>query len=179
MWQKTSRWPVRLKNLESRIVAVSSEVSKACGDAITKKLKSGDTESLSSIFIAQQLKAQSVHKNGMWWHPLMIRLALGLKIKSTAAYRYIARSGAVVLPSESTVADYAHYWPSTLVLIWMRYWNYVINIKLAWMWLKIKDDIAYKNGQILRLMTCIGPMMLIFISFASWMMSDIGSVESM
>ena len=38
--------------------------------------------------------------------------------------------------------------PSTLVLIWMRYWNYVINIKLAWMWLKIKDDIASENGQI-------------------------------
>ena len=53
------------KLLESRIVEVSSEVSKACGDAIAKKLKSGDTESLSSIFIAQQLKAQSVHKNGM------------------------------------------------------------------------------------------------------------------
>ena len=32
--------------------------------------------------------------------------------------------------------------------MWMRYWNYVINIKLAWMWLKIKDDIAYENGQI-------------------------------
>ena len=38
--------------------------------------------------------------------------------------------------------------PSTLVLIWMRYWNYVINMKLAWMWLKIKDDIASENGQI-------------------------------
>ena len=97
------------KLLESSIVEVSSEVSNACGDAIAKQQNSGDTESLSFVFIAQQLKAQSVHKNGMRWHPLMICLALGLKIKSTAASRYIARSGAVVLPSESTLADYAHY----------------------------------------------------------------------
>ena len=47
-------------------------------------------------------------------------------------------------PSQTTrITD-----PSTLVLMWMRYWNYVINIKLAWMWLKIKDDIAYENGLI-------------------------------
>ena len=142
------------KLLESSIVEVSSEVSKACGDAIAKQQKSGDTESLSSIFIAQQLKAQSVHKNGMRWHPLIIRWALGLKIKSTAAYRYIARSGAVVLPSESTLADYAHYRPinsgidvDALLELCHKH-QAGLDVALIANEIKIKDGIANKNGQI-------------------------------
>ena len=35
-WPRTSSWPVSKKLLESKIVKVSLEVSKACEDAITK-----------------------------------------------------------------------------------------------------------------------------------------------
>jgi DNA transposase THAP9 len=62
------------------------------------------------IFWEQQKKAASIkNKRGMRWHPLMIRLALRIRMLSNTAYEALKESGAISLPSQRTLFDYTHH----------------------------------------------------------------------
>ena len=54
---------------------------------------------LCTLFMEEQLKANTGPKKSMRWHPFIIRWALGLKSKSTSAYRFLRKSGLIALPS--------------------------------------------------------------------------------
>ena len=48
----------------------------------------------------------------MRWHPLMIKWALHLRMLSSAAYHATRTAGFIALPSERTLRDYIHVFPS-------------------------------------------------------------------
>ena len=69
----------------------------------------GSGENFSSIFWQQQLKAAKLKKkNGMRWHPAMIRWCLYLHHRSSGCYSTLRDSGVITLPSERTLCDYRH-----------------------------------------------------------------------
>ena len=70
-----------------------------------KDTGSGDT--FRSIFWQHQLKAAKLSKkNGMRWHPAMIRWCLYLHHRSSGCYATLRNSGVITLPSERTLRDY-------------------------------------------------------------------------
>lgn len=72
-----------------------------------KDTGSGDT--FRSIFWQQQLKAAKLSKkNGMHWHPAMIRWCLYLHHRSSSFYATLRNSRVITLPSERTLRDYRH-----------------------------------------------------------------------
>ena len=70
--------------------------------------------SFRRLFWDEQLKANKVKgKQGMRWHPLMIRWALNLKMRSGSAYHDMGEAGFIKLPSERTLRDYTHHFKET------------------------------------------------------------------
>jgi hypothetical protein len=69
---------------------------------------------LTKLFWEEQLKAFSVKgKEGMRWHPMMVRLAILLHSRSPAAYDTLRKTGVLHLPGQSTLQDYTNvYKPS-------------------------------------------------------------------
>ena len=68
-------------------------------------------DSFQSIFWNQQkvaLTKKGKSKNGMRWHPLMIRWCLYLRHQSGKAYDTIRDSGVITLPSQRTLRDYSN-----------------------------------------------------------------------
>ena len=47
-------------------------------------------------------------KNGVRWHPLMIRWCLSIRQQSSKAYEALRQSGCIHLPSQRTLRDYSH-----------------------------------------------------------------------
>ena len=67
-------------------------------------------DSLQYILWEQQVKYNHLtDKRQMRWHPLIIRFGLSLKYASSAAYRTVASTGLLSLPSEWTLRDYTHW----------------------------------------------------------------------
>ena len=67
-------------------------------------------EKFQSLFWQQQLKASSVKgKQGVRWHPAIIRWCLYLHHRSSGAYSTLRNSGVLKLPSERTLRDYRHF----------------------------------------------------------------------
>ncbi|CAG2199465.1 THAP9 [Mytilus edulis] len=70
--------------------------------------------SLQRLFWEQQIKFNSAGKNGMRWHPMLIRWCLFMRSKSAKAYDSMRDSGFIKLPSTRTLFDYSHYTKSAL-----------------------------------------------------------------
>ena len=69
---------------------------------------------MKSIFWQQQIKASlTKSKQGIWWHPAIIRWCLYLYHQSSGAYSTLSKSGVIALPSERTLRDYRHFASST------------------------------------------------------------------
>ena len=69
----------------------------------------GTEDTFSSVFWQQQLQAARLSKkNGMRWHPAMIRWCLYLHHRSSGCYATLRNSGVLTLPSERTLRDYRH-----------------------------------------------------------------------
>ena len=69
----------------------------------------GAGENFSSVFWQQQLRAAKLeNKNGMHWHPAIIRWCLYLHHRSSGCYSTLRDSGVITLPSERTLRDYKH-----------------------------------------------------------------------
>ena len=67
--------------------------------------------SFQHIFWQQQKEAASQSgkdKQGMRWHPLMVKWCLYLRHQSSKAYETLRQSGCVQLPSQRTLRDYTH-----------------------------------------------------------------------
>ena len=75
----------------------------------------GTEDTFSSVFWQQQLKAAKLsQKNGMRWHPAMIRWCLYLHHRSSGCYATLRNSGVLTLPSERTLRDYRHCFNANL-----------------------------------------------------------------
>lgn len=62
------------------------------------------------MFWQQQMKASLCKsKNGMRWHPAIIRWCLYLHHRSSGAYNTLRDTGVLALPSERTLRDYRHF----------------------------------------------------------------------
>ncbi|CAC5369285.1 THAP9 [Mytilus coruscus] len=70
--------------------------------------------SLQRLFWEQQIKYNTAGKNGMRWHPMLIRWCLFMRSKSVKAYDSMRDSGFIKLPSTRTLFDYSHYTKSAL-----------------------------------------------------------------
>lgn len=69
-------------------------------------------DSFQPIYWKQQKEAVEKHKNGIRWHPLMIRWCLYLHHLSSKAYATLRETGCLRLPSERTLRDYSHCFES-------------------------------------------------------------------
>lgn len=66
------------------------------------------TTPFQKLFWEQQIEAaRKKGKQGMRWHPLMIRWCLYLRYQSQKAYETMRQSG-IILPSQRTLRDYTH-----------------------------------------------------------------------
>ncbi|XP_065842085.1 uncharacterized protein [Oscarella lobularis] len=82
-------------------------ISKEASIEVEKNCPPG---SFRRLLWDQQMKAlQSKSPNGMRWHPLIIRWALNIRFKSSAAYHALRSSGFLQLPSERTLRDYSSF----------------------------------------------------------------------
>jgi hypothetical protein len=61
---------------------------------------------LHKLFWEEQTKAFTAKKNGMRWHPMMVRLAILIHSKSAAAYDTLRKTGILTLPGGSTLREY-------------------------------------------------------------------------
>lgn len=74
-----------------------------------EKVESQDNQ-FCKLFWEQQLKAKSVKgKQGMRWHPAIIRWCLYMHHRSSGAYTTLQKSGIISMPSERTLRDYRHF----------------------------------------------------------------------
>eukprot|EP00795_Rhopilema_esculentum_P008149 gene8149-14073_t len=62
---------------------------------------------ISKKKINEQKKAFEHSNQGQRWHPMMIRFALHLHLRSPAAYKALKESSVIKLPSERTLRDYS------------------------------------------------------------------------
>ena len=77
-------------------------------------MESTNNKNIQSIFWEQQLKAKSCKgKQGMRWHPAIIRWCMYLHHHLSGAYSTLRKSDVLVLPSEHTLRDYCNFAPST------------------------------------------------------------------
>ena len=109
---------VRCKDLESQLQGMkkeihsnSIEINKALEDDILNILGNNDLSSTPhmNLFWQQQKKLLASPKFGRRYHPHLIRFCLSLHSKSPSAYRELASSGVLVLPSERILRDYRNF----------------------------------------------------------------------
>ena len=97
---------VKLDACDSNTVLSIMEANKETTEASDNQF--------SKLFWEQQLKAKSLNgKQGMRWHPAIIRWCLYLHHRSSGAYRTLRNSGIISIPSERTLRDYRHFNTST------------------------------------------------------------------
>ena len=68
-----------------------------------------DPDSPSAFLWEQQQKALTTHKNGMRWHPLMIRWCVSIYLKSPSTYRHLRDSGFLLLPDRTTLNKHFNF----------------------------------------------------------------------
>ena len=87
-----------------------ADVQAVLKDKSIKVEKHFAKDSLQYILWEQQVKYNHLtDKRQMRWHPLIIRFALSLRYASSAAYRTVASTGLLSLPSERTLHNYTHW----------------------------------------------------------------------
>lgn len=79
-----------------------------------KEKGGGNDNQFCKLYWEQQLKARSLKgKQGMSWHPTIIRWCLYLHHRSSGAYTNLQNLGVISIPSERTLWDYRHFNAST------------------------------------------------------------------
>ncbi|XP_033730198.1 LOW QUALITY PROTEIN: uncharacterized protein LOC117319517 [Pecten maximus] len=89
-----------------------SDLFSVCREDMEKAFP--DPNSLQILLWEQQMKFSRSGKNGMRWHPMIIKWCLYLRHKSSKAYDVLRDSGFIILPSARTLFDYSHYTASAL-----------------------------------------------------------------
>jgi hypothetical protein len=101
----------QIENMRKDISSNSIEIDKALEDDILAILGKNDMKSSPhmNLFWQQQKKLLASPTFGRRYHPQLIRFCLSLHSKSPSAYRELASSGVLVLPSERTLRDYRNF----------------------------------------------------------------------
>ena len=125
--QKLKRLATVKKAAERKIVQMRKSIAKSIrekGVALPQDLHDDVTSVMNAqgekiddiypkgtfrrLFWDQQFKAASAKSaSGMRWHPVMIRLALSLKMASSSAYHIMRTAGVIQLPSERTLSNFS------------------------------------------------------------------------
>ncbi|XP_033739584.1 uncharacterized protein LOC117326894 [Pecten maximus] len=96
---------------DAQNIEMSDLVSSCSGDMQNAYV---DPNCLQRLFWDQQRKFNSSGKNGMRWHPMIIKWCLYLRHRSAKAYEAMRDGGFINLPSARTLFDYSHYTKSTI-----------------------------------------------------------------
>ncbi len=103
------------KTIETESIVVDDETSNDLERIMKEEernvIKGYPDDSFQAIFGNQQklaLPKKGKSKNGMKWHPLMIRFCLYLRHQSSKAYEALRDSGCIMLPSQRTLRDYSN-----------------------------------------------------------------------
>ena len=95
--------------MKAESVMVDSSTHSDLLAIMSAQKDTGTEDTFSSVFWRHQLKAAKLsQKNGMRWHPAMIRWCLYLHHRSSGCYATLRNSGVFTLPSERTLRDYRH-----------------------------------------------------------------------
>ena len=85
-------------------------LSKVCQEKRDEILSQFPEGSAQCLLWEQQLKRlKAKGASGMRWHPTVVRWCISMYIKSPAAYRQLANSGFLYLPSQSTLKSYINF----------------------------------------------------------------------
>jgi hypothetical protein len=90
---------------------ISEDLHQVLNDEENNISKTFPPDSFPSIFWKHQREALSKkgrEKNGVRWHPLMIKWCLYLRHQSGKMYEALRDSGCIVLPSQRTLRDYSN-----------------------------------------------------------------------
>ena len=108
---KEKKLEEKVKVLEAEIATKGVDLEHEIHSDFTKLLEDGAKQfpenSFQNLFWKEQKKAFARSSKGQRWHPMMIRFALHLHLRSPAAYRALKESSVVKLPSERTLRDYS------------------------------------------------------------------------
>ena len=101
----------QLEGMKKEIYSNNIEISKALEDDMLNILDNSYLNSTPhmNLFWQQQKKLLASSKFGRRYHPHLIRFCLSLHSKSPSAYRELASSGVLILPSERTLRDYRNF----------------------------------------------------------------------
>ncbi|CAC5412162.1 THAP9 [Mytilus coruscus] len=131
------------------------DLMSTCNDEFKKAYP--DPNSVQRLFLEQQCKFETFGKNGMRWHPMIIRWCLYMRNKSAKAHDAMRESGFIQLPSARTLFDYSHYTKSALGFqpdvtkmlheeakkLGMFEENYKNYVGLLFDEIRIKEDLVY------------------------------------
>ena len=102
----------RIKLLEKKIqiegVKLDSDIHNDLQGIIECNLASVNKNSFADLFWKEQVKAFSRSSSGIRWHPMMIRFALHLHLRSPSAYNALRESKVIKLPSDRTLRYYGN-----------------------------------------------------------------------
>ena len=103
--EKIQTIEVKLKN-ES--VPLQSNLHSNLKQIIDENIETLNKDSFEFLFWKEQLKAFNRNPNANRWHPMMIRFALYLHLRSPSAYQALRESKVICLPCERTLRDYTN-----------------------------------------------------------------------
>ena len=109
--RQMNRLKLKMQNLisEEGVTLGSAKEEEDMTEIVKEAFKNSKDGSLQKLFLEQQIAASNRKgMRGMKWHPLMIRLALQVRMVSASAYNVLRNSGFVKLPSERYLFDYSH-----------------------------------------------------------------------
>jgi hypothetical protein len=121
--KETRALRMQLKRLEKKLsdalendgVVLDDELSKDITTIInevdSRVQHEHKEDTFQYIFWKQQREAmgkEGAEKNGIRWHPLIIKWCLYLRHQSNKAYNTLRDSGCIALPSTRTLRDYSH-----------------------------------------------------------------------
>ena len=108
---KEKKLEEKIKILEAEIATKGVDLESEVHSDFTKLIENGAKQfpenSFQNMFWKEQKKAFERSSKGQRWHPMMIRFALHLHLRSPAAYRALKESSVIKLPSERTLRDYS------------------------------------------------------------------------
>lgn len=101
-----------IKILEAEIATKGIDLEKEVHDDFRQILENGTKDfpenSFQNLFWREQEKAFDHSNKRQRWHPVMIRFALHLHLRSAAAYKALKEIFVIKLPSERTLRDYSN-----------------------------------------------------------------------
>ena len=96
------------KKIQIEGVKLDSDIHNDLQGIIECSLASVNKNSFADLFWKEQVKAFSRSSSGIRWHPMVIRFALHLHLRSPSAYNALRESKVIKLPSDRTLRYYGN-----------------------------------------------------------------------